>query len=98
MRSESCHAKFSVLDEQNEVRFAEVEDLDERNNFRFEAAAIRGQLQGRFGSGWLEIDSVLGRKIRRSNRKTFNIKVVGNWKIYLWLKGHRNPSDEREEI
>lgn len=51
MRSESCHAKFSVLDEQNEVRFAEVEDLDERNNFRFEAAAIRGQLQGRFGSG-----------------------------------------------
>ena len=42
--SESCNAKFSLLDERIMLKVAGVEDLDWRNNFRVEATAIRGQL------------------------------------------------------
>ena len=41
------------------------------NNSRVEGAASRDHLQGRFGSGSTKIDSVLGRKIRASNKKNF---------------------------
>jgi hypothetical protein len=50
---------FPLLDELNKVRLTAMETFDERNNFRVEGAAIRDHLRGRFGSGLLEIETVL---------------------------------------